>query len=170
MARVRLNENALSLHTTVRDEQRAYLRRLALVPGVAGTGTVDELLTAALAGFLTKRPFEHSGWEWKRPEGPYTWVNGRREKNTGWVSIHPRFVDFQIGPSVIESKDLVEQLRKVTALVPRIRSTDSGMSTLLHSFIDWTLTVLYPPERYDMVGSKSSGKPSVDKIFAPIKS
>jgi hypothetical protein len=145
-----LNPNSVEVHTSVTRQQRDYLMHLAATPGLTKTGTLTELLSYAAANFLTTKPYEKPGWEWIRPEGYYRYVNGERLPNGDWVALNPGICDIEVDGSTVSSERIVASLRAVAARpdLPKLRSNDTGMNSLLHTLIDWVVNDLYPPAKY----------------------
>lgn len=144
-----LNPNSIELHTAVTRRQRDYLMHLASTPGLTKTGTLTELLSYAAATFLTRKPYEGAKWEWIRPEGYYRYVNRERMANGDWIALNPRIADITVDGETLGSERIVGALRAVAhKQLPKIRSTDTGMNSLMHTLIDWMVTELYPPAKY----------------------
>ncbi len=145
-----VNDNIIPVHTAVTRQQRDYLTHLASTPGLTKTGTVNELLSYGAAAFLTARPYENPKWEWIRPQGYYSYVNGERMRNGDWVALNPGICDIQVnGGETLSSARIVSSLESVArSQIPPIRSTDTGMNSLLHNLIRWMVSDLYPPSKY----------------------
>lgn len=144
-----LNPNTIEVHTAVLRQQRDYLMRLASTPGLTRTGTLTELFSYAAANFLTTKPYEKPGWEWIRPQGYYRYVNGERIHNGDWIALNPGICDIEVEGETLSSERIVASLRAVAhKYVPKLRSNDTGMNSLLHTLIVWVVSELYPPAKF----------------------
>lgn len=149
MPRPPLNPNSIEIHTAVKRSQRDYLMRLAATPGLTKTGTLTELLSYAAATFLTTRPYEQNGWKWIRPEGYYRYLDKKRLPNGDWLALNPSIADITVNGEILSSERIVSSLRCVAhEHVPKLRSNDTGMNSLVHTLIDWIVNELYPPTKY----------------------
>jgi len=144
-----LNPNSIEIHTAFTRRQRDYLMHLAATPGLTKTNTLTELLSYAAATFLTQKPYEQEGWKWIRPEGYYRYVNKERLPNGDWLALNPSIADIQVDGETVTSERIVSSLRAVASKeVPKLRSNDTGMNSLVHTLICWTVNELYPPKKY----------------------
>lgn len=132
------NTGYIRLHTTLSIPDRAYLSMLALIPGIMPKerASNDQLFSIGACLFFAKRPWLEKGWEWQHPSAAKT--------NPEWVAIHPQLVDVPIGDEMIPSSLLHEHILALAAVVPKMRSNDSGKSLVTYSIISWALKNVFP--------------------------
>lgn len=149
--------NLVKFFTAIRKPQRDYMNFLATVQGLTETQTVYELVTRAVAVFLSRRPWEKDpDFEWVRPESYYLLSGGIRHSNKDWLSFNCKLGDIKSSDGgVIRSKDLVKALDKLAAdvVVPWLRGKKllthgKGQNATYYTIIVWMLTELYPESVY----------------------
>jgi hypothetical protein len=168
MSKAGSEKTTITLHTSCLVEERDYLMRLAANPHLCASKKPGEIFSIGVIAFLARRPFDSHGWSWIRPQGVLTTVGGQRVANSGWVNIHPKLMDIELDARRVTAEQLLREIEKIAAGLERRTAADTGMSQVIYSCLQWTLTKLYPAEIYDvsMLPRKVSGD-MIEKVFWP---
>lgn len=148
MSRPPINHNVLVSHIDLPRETRDYLSLLARRQELCPTGTVTELVSQGTVAFLAAKPWLAEDWKWSRAGSHLKWVKGKRVPHPDWVLFHMRLADTTVNGAKVSSDDVVQALRDLAVAVPKRTRTDTGMSAVYFSLIQWIVTELFPPAQY----------------------